>query len=170
MAGITAIDFTVMKNGMAELGTKSPISLPGPVEPHYVLESYLTFEGFGLDEKRKRHYLDATVAYVQASSRDIEYLRRLSSLLHLFILNYTYHVHMGKYLLPTPKYTDHLCHAAMTTKSTSSSAVLRFKGQVTGLVDLSVFPPTLLPALGLKKKNKIDPLARARASRWIIWF
>lgn len=77
MAGITATDFTVMKNGMAELGTKSPISLPGPVEPHYVLESYLTFEGFGLDEKRKRHYLDA---YVQASSRDIEYLRRLGNL------------------------------------------------------------------------------------------
>lgn len=65
---------------MAELGTKSPISLPGPVEPHYVLESYLTFEGFGLDEKRKQHYLDATVAYVQASSRDIEYLRRLGNL------------------------------------------------------------------------------------------
>lgn len=80
MGGIITTDFAIMKNRMAELGIKSPISLPGPVEPHYVLGSYLTFEGFGLDEKGKRHYLDATVAYLQASARHRQYLRRLGNL------------------------------------------------------------------------------------------
>lgn len=65
-----------MKGGMADLGMKSPIFLPGPVEPHYGANRYLTFEGFSVDEHGKQHYLDATVAYRQACLRTIEYLRR----------------------------------------------------------------------------------------------
>ncbi len=43
-----------MKNGMADLGMKSPLYLPGPVEPHYGPGRYLTFEGFSVDEHGKQ--------------------------------------------------------------------------------------------------------------------
>jgi formamidase len=76
MAGIITIKFTVIKDGMARMGTKSPIYLPGPVEPHYGPSRYLTFEGFSVDENGRQHYLDATVAYRQTCLRAIEYLRR----------------------------------------------------------------------------------------------
>lgn len=76
MAGIITLKLTVMKNGMADLGMKSPIFLPGPVEPHYGPGRYLTFEGFSVDENGKQHYMDATVAYRQTTLRCIEYLRR----------------------------------------------------------------------------------------------
>jgi formamidase len=76
MAGIITIKVTVMKDGMALLGTTSPIYLPGPVEPHYGPSRYLTFEGFSVDEHGRQHYLDATVAYRQTCLRAIEYLRR----------------------------------------------------------------------------------------------
>lgn len=76
MAGIITIKFDVMKNGMADLGMKSPIFLPGPVEPHYGPGRYLTFEGFSVDEKGKQHYMDVTVAYRQTTLRCIEYLKR----------------------------------------------------------------------------------------------
>jgi hypothetical protein len=61
---------------MAELGMKSPIFLPGPVEPQFGPGRYLTFEGFSVDEHGKQHYMDATVAYRQTCLRVIEYLRR----------------------------------------------------------------------------------------------
>ena len=54
MAGIITINFKVMKNGMADLGMKSPLYLPGPVEPHYGPGRYLTFEGFSVDEHGKQ--------------------------------------------------------------------------------------------------------------------
>ncbi|KAL9588247.1 MAG: hypothetical protein Q9203_002942 [Teloschistes exilis] len=76
MAGVITVKLTVMKNGMADLGMKSPMFLPGPVEPHYGPGRYLTFEGFSVDENGKQHYLDATVAYRQTTLRCIEYLRR----------------------------------------------------------------------------------------------
>lgn len=76
MKGIITLRFNVMKNGIRDLGMKSPIFLPGPVEPHYGPSRYLTFEGFSVDEHGKQHYLDATVAYRQATLRCIEYLRR----------------------------------------------------------------------------------------------
>ena len=76
MAGVITLKLLVMKNGMADLGMKSPIFLPGPVEPHYGPSRMLTFEGFSVDEHGKQHYLDATVAYRQACLRVIEYLRR----------------------------------------------------------------------------------------------
>ena len=76
MAGIITLKLTVMKNGMSDLGMKSPLFLPGPVEPHYGPGRYLTFEGFSVDENGKQHYLDATVAYRQTTLRCIEYLRR----------------------------------------------------------------------------------------------
>jgi formamidase len=76
MAGIITINFKVMKNGMADLGMKSPLYLPGPVEPHYGPGRYLTFEGFSVDEHGKQHYMDVTVAYRQTTLRCIEYLRR----------------------------------------------------------------------------------------------
>ncbi|KAJ8603525.1 hypothetical protein MRB53_042133 [Persea americana] len=76
MAGVITIKFSVMKNGIAELGMKSPIYISGCVEPHFGPSRYLTFEGFSVDENGKQHYLDATVAYRQTTLRCIEYLRR----------------------------------------------------------------------------------------------
>ncbi|KAF2000556.1 Acetamidase/Formamidase [Amniculicola lignicola CBS 123094] len=76
MAGVITIKFTVMKNGMEQLGMKSPIYIPGPVEPHFGPGRYIYFEGFSVDENGKQHYLDATVAYRQTCLRVIEYLRR----------------------------------------------------------------------------------------------
>ncbi|KAK6358206.1 hypothetical protein TWF730_007557 [Orbilia blumenaviensis] len=76
MAGCITIKFSVMKNGMAELGMKSPIYIPGPVEPQFGPGRYIYFEGFSVDENGKQHFLDATVAYRQTSLRCIEYLRR----------------------------------------------------------------------------------------------
>jgi hypothetical protein len=54
MAGVITINFKVMKNGIADLGMKSPLYLPGPVEPHYGPGRYLTFEGFSVDEHGKQ--------------------------------------------------------------------------------------------------------------------
>lgn len=65
-----------MKNGLERLGTKSPIYIPGPVEPQFGPGRYIYFEGFSVDENGKQHYLDATVAYRQTCLRVIEYLRR----------------------------------------------------------------------------------------------
>lgn len=65
-----------MKNGMADLGMKSPIFHQGPVEPQFGPGRYLTFEGFSVDENGKQHYMDATVAYRQTTLRVIEYLKR----------------------------------------------------------------------------------------------
>ena len=70
------IKFNVMKNGMADLGMKSPIFHQGPVEPQFGPGRYLTFEGFSVDEHGKQHYLDTTVAYRQTTLRVIEYLKR----------------------------------------------------------------------------------------------
>lgn len=76
MAGVITIKFSVMKQGMTKLGLKSPIYIPGPVEPQFGPGRYIYFEGFSVDEKGKQHYLDATVAYRQTCLRVIEYLRR----------------------------------------------------------------------------------------------
>jgi len=48
---------------------KSPLYLPGPVEPHYGPGRYLTFEGFSVDQHGKQHYMDVTVAYRQTILR-----------------------------------------------------------------------------------------------------
>jgi hypothetical protein len=69
MAGVITLNFRVMKNGVADLGIKSPLYLPGPVEPHYGPGRYLTFEGFSVDEHGKQHYMDVTVAYRQTTLR-----------------------------------------------------------------------------------------------------
>src|SRR6201996_3429791 len=76
MPGVITIKFTVMKDGMKQLGMKSPIFQPGPVEPQFGPGRYLTFEGFSVDEHGKQHYMDATVAYRQTCLRVIEYFRR----------------------------------------------------------------------------------------------
>lgn len=76
MAGEITIKFSVMKDGMKELGIKSPIYIPGPIEPQFGPGRYIYFEGFSVDEHGKQHYLDATVAYRQTCLRVIEYLRR----------------------------------------------------------------------------------------------
>ena len=81
MAGVITIKFTVMKDGMAQLGMKSPIYIPGPVEPQFGPGRYIYFEGFSVDEHGKQHYMDATVAYRQTSLRVIEYLRRYGKFL-----------------------------------------------------------------------------------------
>lgn len=76
MAGVITINFSVMKGGMEQLAMKSPIYVPGPVEPQFGPGRYIYFEGFSVDEHGKQHYLDATVAYRQTCLRVIEYLRR----------------------------------------------------------------------------------------------
>ncbi|KAI1189472.1 formamidase [Nemania serpens] len=76
MAGIITINFKVVRNGMADLGLKSPIYIPGPVEPQFGAGRYIYFEGFSVDEHGKQHYMDVAVAYRQTSLRCIEYLRR----------------------------------------------------------------------------------------------
>ncbi|KKY18746.1 putative formamidase [Phaeomoniella chlamydospora] len=76
MAGVITIKFNVMKNGMAELGMKSPIFFPGPVQPQFGPGRMLYFEGFSVDENGKQHFLDTTVAYRQTTLRVIEYLKR----------------------------------------------------------------------------------------------
>lgn len=79
IAGIITLKFHVMKGGQEQLGMvggKSPIFLPGPVEPQFGPGRMLTFEGFSVDENGKQHYLDATVAYRQTTLRIIEYLKR----------------------------------------------------------------------------------------------
>lgn len=69
MAGIITINFKVVKNGMADLGLKSPIYIPGPVEPQFGPGRYIYFEGFSVDEHGKQHYLDVGVAYRQTTLR-----------------------------------------------------------------------------------------------------
>jgi len=81
MAGVITINFSVMKGGMEQLAMKSPIYVPGPVEPQFGPGRYIYFEGFSVDEHGKQHYLDATVAYRQTCLRVIEYLRRYGQFL-----------------------------------------------------------------------------------------
>ena len=76
MAGCITIKFSVMKGGMEQLAMKSPIYIPGPVEPQFGPGRYIYFEGFSVDEKGKQYYLDTTVAYRQTCLRVFEYLRR----------------------------------------------------------------------------------------------
>ncbi|KAL2172291.1 hypothetical protein VTG60DRAFT_6669 [Thermothelomyces hinnuleus] len=76
MAGIITINFNVIKNGVTNLGLKSPIYIPGPVEPQFGPGRYIYFEGFSVDESGCQHYKDVTVAYRQTTLRCIEYLRR----------------------------------------------------------------------------------------------
>jgi formamidase len=76
MAGCITIKFTVFKDGMRHLDMKSPIYIPGSVEPSFGPGRYIYFEGFSVDEKGKQYYMDTTVAYRQTTLRCIEYLRR----------------------------------------------------------------------------------------------
>lgn len=76
MAGILTIKTTLLKSGIKTLGMKSPIFLPGPVQPQFSPGRMLTFEGFSVDEEGKQHYNDTTVAYRQSCHRVIEYLMR----------------------------------------------------------------------------------------------
>jgi formamidase len=76
MPGVITIKFRVMKDGMKQLGMKSPIYVPGPVEPQFGPGRYIYFEGFSVDEHGKQHYMDTSVAYRQTCLRAIEYLRR----------------------------------------------------------------------------------------------
>jgi len=76
MAGVITLKFSVMKDGMKQLDMKSPIYIPGNVQPNFGPSRHIFFEGFSVDEKGKQHYLDATVAYRQTCLRVIEYLKR----------------------------------------------------------------------------------------------
>ncbi|AEJ41048.1 formamidase [Sulfobacillus acidophilus TPY] len=71
MAGWIDLGVDLIKGGMAKYGITSPIFKPGPVEPRY--SEYLMFEGISV-EKETNYYLDATVAYRQASLNAIRYL------------------------------------------------------------------------------------------------
>jgi acetamidase/formamidase len=54
MAGVITINFSIIKKGMANLGLKSPIYIPGPVEPQFGPGRYIYFEGFSVDERGKQ--------------------------------------------------------------------------------------------------------------------
>jgi formamidase len=82
MAGVITLKFSVMKNGIKQLDMKSPIYIPGPVEPQFGLGRYIYFEGFSVDSDGKQHYLDATVAYRQTCFRVVEYLRRFGEFIY----------------------------------------------------------------------------------------
>ncbi|KAI1430683.1 formamidase [Xylaria sp. CBS 124048] len=71
MAGVITINFKVIKNGVADLGLKSPIYMPGPVEPQFGPGRYIYFEGFSVDEHGKQHYSTSPTRF-----GCIEYLRR----------------------------------------------------------------------------------------------
>jgi formamidase len=76
---VITIKFEVIKDGQAKLGMvggKSPIYIPGPVQPQFGPGRMIYFEGFSVDEHGKQHYMDATVAYRQSCLRVIEYLKR----------------------------------------------------------------------------------------------
>ncbi|KAI5819389.1 formamidase [Pyronema omphalodes] len=76
MAGVITIKFDLIKGGVEKLGMKSPIYIPGPVEPQFGPGRMLTFEGFSVDDTGKQHFLDVNVAYKQNCKRVIEYLQR----------------------------------------------------------------------------------------------
>ncbi len=58
MAGVITVNCSVIKNGVANLGLKSPIYIPGPVEPQFGPGRYIYFEGFSVDERgRQRAFL-----------------------------------------------------------------------------------------------------------------
>ncbi|KAK4464267.1 Acetamidase/Formamidase family-domain-containing protein [Cladorrhinum samala] len=76
MAGVITVNFTVIPGGVDKLALRSPMYIPGPVEPQFGPGRTLYFEGFSVDEHGKQHYLDVTVAYRQTTLRIIEYLRR----------------------------------------------------------------------------------------------
>jgi formamidase len=59
----------VIKNGMEELAMKSPIYIPGPVEPQFGPGRHIYFEGFSVDSHGKQHYMDVTTAYRQTTLR-----------------------------------------------------------------------------------------------------
>lgn len=69
MAGVITINFKVIKNGVADLDLKSPIYIPGPVEPQFGPGRHIYFEGFSVDQHGKQHYMDVTVAYRQTCLR-----------------------------------------------------------------------------------------------------
>lgn len=54
---------------MADLALKSPIYIPGPVEPQFGPGRHIYFEGFSVDSHGKQHYMDVTTAYRQTSLR-----------------------------------------------------------------------------------------------------
>lgn len=54
---------------MADLGLKSPIYIPGPVEPQFGPGRHIYFEGFSVDSHGKQHYMDVTTAYRQTTLR-----------------------------------------------------------------------------------------------------
>ena len=76
MPGVITLKFSVIKDGQTTLAAKSPIFVPGPVEPQFGAGRYIYFEGFSVDSEGKQHYMDASVAYKQTSLRAIEYLRK----------------------------------------------------------------------------------------------
>ncbi|KAK4156833.1 formamidase [Chaetomidium leptoderma] len=76
MAGVITVNLKLIRNGVADLRLKSPIYIPGPVEPQFGPGRYIYFEGFSVDERGRQHYMDVTVAYRQTTLRCIEYLRR----------------------------------------------------------------------------------------------
>lgn len=121
MAGVITLKFSVIKNGMAELGMKSPIFVPGPVQPQFGPGRMLFFEGFSVDEKGKQHYLDATIAYRQACLRTIEYLRR-----------YGYDDYQIYLLL------RYACQAVFWALLTLSCSCAPIEGHIAGIVDVSI--------------------------------
>lgn len=60
MAGVITINFKVIKQGVEKMGLKSPIYIPGPVEPNYGPGRHIYFEGFSVDEHGKQRTFSLT--------------------------------------------------------------------------------------------------------------
>lgn len=116
MAGVITINFKVLKNGLEDLGLKSPIYIPGPVEPQFAPGRYIYFEGFSVDQHGKQHYLDVNVAYRQ-------------TILRMPPPAYPYSHGDHQLTVTVVQASSSTCggSATVTTRSTSFSPVLRYR-------------------------------------------
>ncbi|PKI71296.1 hypothetical protein CRG98_008296 [Punica granatum] len=82
MSGFLELKCEIIRGRMKEYLTPmgptplhvNPIFEIGPVEPRFA--EWLVFEGISVDESRRQHYLDATVAYKRAVLNAIDYLSK----------------------------------------------------------------------------------------------
>ncbi|KAK0887399.1 hypothetical protein LTR02_017264 [Friedmanniomyces endolithicus] len=128
MAGEITIKFTVMKGGVEHLAMKSPIYIPGPVEPQFGPGRYIYFEGFSVDEKGKQYYLDTTVAYRQTCLRVFEYLRRFGRFCPLNLLHKWGGFWFLAKLTVGPGYDDYQIYLLLSCAPV--------QGHVAGIVDI----------------------------------
>lgn len=130
IAGTITLKTSVMKNGMKELSSPSPIYIAGNVEPNYSPGRFITFEGFSVDETGKQHYMDATVSYRQTVLRCIAYLKRYGGSTCPLVL--------GKpvWLIHLAGYDDYQCYLLLSC--------VPVQAHIAGIVDVRYLQFSLL--------------------------